>query len=517
VTSGQETAPVDVSELLRRAVANRPEAVAIRDDFGASLTYSELGQLTGEIEQRLVLAGVRARTVVSLVLPNTAAFAAAFIAARSIGAAVNPIAPFYGVVELMKMLSRADPSVVVVAADYRGRAMVDELAAAGVRGTVLVVPLTPACPPARLAQRTDRDVRRLPPSVDLLVFTSGSEGTPKGVMHSSMSFAHASRAACRMSGLGPGDVFMTAAPLAHLTGMFSGFRSPLEVGGTVVLLDRWNPARALDCIEQYGVTYMHGPPTMLIDLARMQREAPRAVDTLRQFRSAGAALAPSVVEEAEAALDLHVVRGYGASETLIVTNSNLADDAALRIGTDGAIIDGVEVELRAGPRGDELLVRGATRFQGYLPMEPDADIEDAVLDADAWFETGDLVEIVGDTHLRVVGRTKDIIIRGGLNISAAEVEQALMRHPQIEDAAVVAIPDPRLGERCCAVIVVDEARVTLDSVRLFLQAQGLATFKVPERLRFVSELPRTANGKVAKEEVRRIAAAEDLTDKENGK
>jgi cyclohexanecarboxylate-CoA ligase len=508
VTAATEQATSDEGRLLRQASARRPNHLAIVDEFGWELTYSNYARMVDEFKTLLTSAGAAPRTVVTLILPNTAVFSAAFVAARELGAVVNPVAAFYGVSDLLKILERADPSVVVAAEDYRGRRIADEVVNGNSSATVVQASLSGSRELKVVRPAPAANHRPLPPGAALLVFTSGSEGVPKGVIHGARSLSHATAEACRMSELGSDDVFIAAAPLGHLTGIFSGFRHPLEMNATAILIDRWDPIRAAAKIDQHGATYMHGPPTMLIDLVAAHRAGHGEMTSLRKYRSGGAALSSTVVPEAEAELGLRVIRGYGASETLIVTNSLDGDDEDARINTDGALLDGVEVEFLPGPLGAELAIRGATRFMGYLPATPQEDPQRGLLSPDEWFMTGDIAELVGPRHLKVVGRSKDIIVRGGLNISSAELEHALMQYPNVTEAAVVPYADDRLGERCCALLVVTEVdqRPTLELLRRFLSDYGLASFKAPERLLFLDELPKTATGKVAKQELKALVA-----------
>jgi cyclohexanecarboxylate-CoA ligase len=490
----------------------RPDHLAIVDAFGANLTYTDYGRLVDEFRDVLTSAGVEPRTVVTLMLPNTAAFSAAFIAVRELDGVVNPMAPFYGVSDLLAMVARADPSVIIAAGEYRGRRIAQEMMEGNQRAAIVEAGLSGA-PELELLRRPPvRGHRPLPAAAGLLAFTSGSEGLPKGVIHAGDALSHATRETCRMSRLGPDDVFVSAAPVGHLTGIFAGFRHPLEMNATGILIDRWDARKAAEAIDHHGATYMHGPPTMLVDLLAAHRAGHGEMTTLRKYRSGGAALSSALVPEAEAELGLRVVRGYGSSETLIVTNSLDADDADLRVNTDGALLPGVEIDFLTGSAGNELVIRGATRFMGYLPATPDEDVEPGLLDPADWFRTGDLAERVGPGHLKMVGRSKDIIVRGGLNISSVELENVILGHPGVSAAAVVPYPDERLGERCCAVLVFSgEERPTIESLRVFLAEQGLATFKAPERLLFLDQLPRTPSGKVAKQELKPLAAASPAT------
>jgi cyclohexanecarboxylate-CoA ligase len=343
-----------------------------------------------------------------------------------------------------------------------------------------------------------------------LAYTSGTTGEPKGVMVTSNTALCNVRDFAARLGLTPDDVQLMASPLAHQTGYMYGFQMPLLRGATSVLQDVWRPERATEIIRAEGVAFTMASTPFLADLTRQAEAQPAAFATFRVFLCAGAPVPRDLVRRATVAMDARIGSGWGMSEMGAVTATGPDDPDERVFETDGSPLP--DVELRVVGLDGEVLgpdlegalqVRANSLFGGYL-KRPDL----RGCDAEGWFDTGDLARIDAEGYLRITGRSKDIIIRGGENIPVVEIENLLYTHPDVSEVAIVAIPDERLGERACAVVVPREgAAPTLAELGSFLDGKGVATQYRPERLELVDALPRTLTGKIQKFRLRERLAA----------
>jgi cyclohexanecarboxylate-CoA ligase len=283
----------------------------------------------------------------------------------------------------------------------------------------------------------------------------------------------------RVHELGRDDCVLMPAPAAHISGLLNGITLPGVVPFRTVFMARWDPERALDLIEHEHVTFMVGPPTFFVSMMQARGFSTARVSSMRLISSGGAGVSEAFVEEAGRAFGARVKRTYGSTEApSIITDGRPIGDVGLRVDTNG-----------------ELLVRGRELFAGYLDGSP------AFTD-DGWFRTGDLAQIDDDGSVHIVGRLKDIVIRGGENVSVAEVEAALEAHPDIRHAVVLGEPDPLMGERVVAVVEAP-ASFDLDACRAWFGQRRVAKFKTPERVIAVETLPLLASGKPDREALRR--------------
>lgn len=307
-----------------------------------------------------------------------------------------------------------------------------------------------------------------------VLFTSGSSGDPKGVLHTQATLACKAVQMRTAHGLGPDDCVLMPAPAAHISGLLNGVTLPGIVPFRTVFMARWDPAAALEIIERERVTFMVGPPTFFVGLMEAPGFSPEQVASLRLISSGGAGVSEAFVAEAERVLSARVKRTYGSTEAPTVIS-------------DGRPIGSVGIDFADD---GELLVRGPEVCVGYL--DPAATAE--AFTADGWFRTGDLARRDPDGTIALVGRKKDIVIRGGENISTAEVEAVLEAHPGVRQAVAVGIPDDRLGERVCAFVVGDPA-FDLEACREWFAARGVARYKTPERVIRIDAVPVLASGK----------------------
>lgn len=509
-----------ITDFLDENAAATPDKVAFVDSR-CDITFRDLKDLVDRVALGFRARGIGPGDVVSFQLPNWIEWIVVHYAASRIGAISNPLIPIYREREVGFMVGLAQSKLIVVPREFRGfdyPAMVEHL-----RGDwphlrdVLVVgddsweefvatPWEETADPAGLdALRPD------PNDVTLLIFTSGTTGEPKGVMHTHNTLVAANDPLPERLGITADSVLHMASTLAHLTGFLYGARLGVQNGATCVLQDVWDAATFVELVEQHGITYTSAATPFLHDLLGAGNLAEHDVSSLVRFCCMGAPIPPAVVRGARDALPgLVVVGGWGQTEEGLVTLGIPGDPEAKIVETDGYPWPGMEVRVvdAAGtvmPPGTEgaLQVRGPFLFVGYaerLEMTRALFVPDG---GGSWFATGDLAHLDEDGYLRISGRTKDVIIRGGENIPVTYVEYVLYEHPAVDTVAIVAKPDPRLQERACAcVVLAPGAELTFAALQEFLAGQGVAKQYWPEELLVLEELPRTPSGKVQKFQLR---------------
>ncbi len=514
-------------DCLDAAATRIPNAPAIVDGNSVTgqrtvLTYGELARRVESIAVGLVRLGVERGDVVSYQLPNWWQFGALHLACLRIGAATNPLMPILRERELAFMLNLAESKVLVVPRRFRDfdyPAM-----AAGLRknlphlSRVVIVLgdgkdsfeelLLGAKAKRGEAAALFEQRRPGPDDVIEVLYTSGTTGEPKGVMHTSNTLFSNLAPYTERLGLSGTDVVLMASPLAHQTGFMYGVMMPVQLGCAVVLQDIWNPDRAAELIAAEGVTFTMASTPFLSDLTAAAERRPEAFRSLRIFLAAGAPIPRVLVRRAREHLGAHIVSAWGMTENGAVTTTKLDDPPQQVFETDGCALPGMELRIvdeKGEPRpvGEEgrLQVRGCSNFVGYL-RRPNL----YGMDAAGWFDTGDLARLDAEGYVRITGRSKDIIIRGGENIPVVEIEGILYKHPDVAEVAIVGMPDARLGERACAFIVSRSgANLSLPEVAKFLQDQKTAKQYIPERVEMVPELPKTPSGKIQKFRLREVA------------
>ena len=494
--------------------AVRPDAIAVIDE-NRSVTFAELAVDAARLGDALGAWSVGEGSVVSVQLPNRYEAVVAAVAALSMGAVVNPLLPNYRERELGHVFRTAAPAVVFTPGEHRGchhPALIAEVAAqTGVEPLNVVVDgeapgraiayeslLVSGRPDAVLGDRAAA-------AVSELIFTSGTEATPKAIMHTEQTTGFSVRAAAADLGLTDADVVWMPSPVGHSTGFNYGLRFALHHGLPLVLQDRWDAATALSMVQRHRCSYTLAATTFLQDLTEEATSAAVRLDSLRLFGCGGAPV-PAALVDAAASVGIQVLRLYGSTEVLVGTWNRPWTIPEHKRGSDGTAITGIELRVvdddgHAVPLGEpgELEVRGPDTCVGFFA---DPERTAATFHPNGWVRSGDLVTLDEDGYLTVVGRKKEIIIRGGINIAPREIEELLMEFPEVERAAVIALPDPRLGERTCACVVL-RPRATLDFATMCdrLDRAGLARFKRPERLEVLDALPVTASGKIQKHEL----------------
>lgn len=488
-----------------------PDAVAIVDGTdGRVKTFGQLAKDARRVAAFLSDRGVGRGVGVAVQLPNRYETVVVDVAMLMLGARLSPLLPNYRKNELQHILTVSRCAVLVVPERYRDfdhLQLADQLAeSVSSLHTVLVVgdardsgwpTLDDALAFEPLEHRPTDDAS----AVSEIIFTSGTESSPKAVMHSEETLNCSVEATARHIGLAAEDVVWMPSPIGHSTGLNFGVRMALLHGLPCVLQDRWDASHALELIERHRVTYTLAATTFLSDLLSASG-AGTALRSMRHFGCGGAPVPKELVDEA-AGVGMRVERLYGSTEALIVSWTDSEGDDADRGMHDGEVLAGIEVAilddagdpLAAGEAG-EIAVRGPNVCLGFFE---DPERTGSSFNQEGWLRTGDLGVLDGRGHLSIVGRKKEIIIRGGLNIAPREIEDLAALHPDIGEVAIVGLPDDRLGEIMCACVVPrGEAQVTFDGLVGFLEERGLAKYKLPQRLVVLGSLPRTPTGKLQK-------------------
>ncbi|WP_406813246.1 AMP-binding protein [Mycobacterium sp. M23085] len=502
-----------LADALRTAATESPRRTLLVDKdirLNCATLYSQAEALAGAL-----LARIPTASTVSFMLPNWHESAVIYLAATLAGMVVNPILPSLRDHDLRLILEDAGSAMLFVPQSYGGHdyvAMLQRVTSEMDRPPEVVVLRGPETdqtgshtPYRALLQRPPGPAALPtldPDSVRMILYTSGTTSRPKGVLHTHNSL-HALICQIREHWtVAPGDTFLVPSPVAHIGGSIYAFECPLLLGTTAVLMDRWDAAEAVTLMNSHRCTHMAGATPFLQQLLSAAERAETRLPDLKVFICGGASVSPSLIRRAAAYFDRSVVtRVYGCTEVPVATvGAPRPEEADYAADTDGrpGIADIKLAAHEAAPAGDgEICVRGPQMLLGYRHPEDDS------FDAAGFFRTGDLGRWVDDNYLVVTGRTKDVIIRSGENISAKEVEDLLADHPGIAEIAVVGLPDERTGERACAVIVpAGGERPDVASLLALLVSKGVAKFKAPEQVLLWNALPKNDAGKILKHQIR---------------
>jgi cyclohexanecarboxylate-CoA ligase len=463
-------------------------------DGETRLSAAQADALVATVAGGLRARGTRRGDVVAWQLPNSLAASTLTRACWRLGAVAAPVLHSFGPSEVSAALSQVDPRLVV---ELDSGSFSDPAALAAAVGGE---PVPSGACPSRLSD------------IALVLFTSGSTGTPKAVLHTQRGLSWKASLMARVHALGLSDTVLMPAPMAHVSGLLNGVLVPGASGMRAVLVRRFDPEQALSLVTRERVTFMAGPPTFFIAMGAVltERAGRTDVSSVRLVSSGGASVTPAFVEDTARIFDCRVKRTYGSTEAPTVTTSTDADPFDRARDTDGRAVGEVElrvsdperaVALGSGARG-ELWVRGPELFAGYA----DPALNSAVIAPSGWFRTGDLATVDHDGWLTIVGRLKDVIIRGGENISASEVEAVLEAHPMVRHAVAVGYPDPLMGERVAA-FVEAAGSFDLEECRSWFARRGVAKFKTPERVERLERLPLLGSGKADRAALRARAAA----------
>lgn len=493
-----------------RADVRRPERVS----------YGELRAHIGRAAAAFERLGIGPGDVVSAQMPNWWQFAVVAMAAMRVGAAFNPITPIHRRREAGVIAGILGSKAYVVPRHYRGFDYPAMLARVAAEVPAIAHRIVVGGPPGEgeLSFETDllaaaRDnhpgagrAERVidPDQIADVMFTSGTTGEPKGVGHThNTQFARA-RAVYETLRLGPADTVFMPSTVGHSTGFIYGCVTPLMLGMTAVYQDVWDPGRALRIIERERPTWTFGSTSFIVDLIRANRKRSADTSSFRYLIAGGAKIPPTVAAEVRDELGARLMAVWGMTENGATTITYPDEPDLAAAESDGKACPWMELKVTDEGTGASLppgspgllRARGASQMIGYVRRPA---LTSASFDADGWFDTGDIAALSDDGHLRITGRTKDLIIRGGENIPVAEIESVLYAHPAIDEVAIVSYPDERLGERACAVVVpVAGATVTLGDLAGHLEAAGVSRTYWPERLQLREEMPRTLSGKIQK-------------------
>jgi cyclohexanecarboxylate-CoA ligase len=516
-------------EFLQQWIERSPDKLALlacRSDRpeGRRFTYAELGDKVSRAAASLERMRIGRGDVISVQLPNWWETAVIALAAFRVGAVVNPLMPIFREHELSYMLGFAESKVFVVPKLFRGfdhEVMAKSLQSSlpGLAHVVVVDGEGPDSFDAAFMSSEERlppppagDIGALPADeMAVLMFTSGTTGSPKGVMHCLNTLMACNIGLAGRFGLDSSDTMLVCSPLGHMTGFAAGMLLGFKIGASVIFQDVWEPKRGVSIMAEEGVTYSAGAATFLTDMCEAVAAGAPKPTRLRKFLCAGAPIPPALIERVYRELDLSVCSLWGMTESLSSTLTEPERALEKSSKTDGRPLEGVDVKIvrldgSPAPIGEtgSLRVRGAQMCLGYY-KRPDMQ----PFDAEGWFDTGDLAYQVDDEgYIRINGRSKDIIIRGGENVPIAEIENLLYKHPAVLTAALVGFPDSRLGERGCAFVVLRPGQ-TLDlaSLQSFMDEHKVAKQYWPERVEVVADLPTTPAGKIQKFQLRERAKA----------
>lgn len=491
-----------------------PDKIAVVDNHGASYTYSALDHAASCLANWMLAKGIESGDRIAFQLPGWCEFTVIYLACLKIGAVSVPLLPSWREAELVWVLNKCQAKMFFAPTLFKQTRPVDLILPLQnqlpqLQQIVGVDKLAPATSSLSLSQII-ADNTSLTTAITThgdelaaVLFTSGTEGLPKGVMLTHNNILASERAYCVRLNLTWQDVFMMPAPLGHATGFLHGVTAPFLIGARSVLLDIFTPDACLALLEQQRCTCMLGATPFVYDLLNVLEKQPADLSALRFFLCGGTTIPKKVARECQQ-LGIKLLSVYGSTESSPHAVVNLDDPLSRFMHTDGYAAAGVEIKvvddarktLPPGCEGEEAS-RGPNVFMGYFD-EP--ELTARALDEEGWYYSGDLCRMDEAGYIKITGRKKDIIVRGGENISSREVEDILLQHPKIHDACVVAMPDERLGERSCAYVVLKAPHhsLSLEEVVAFFSRKRVAKYKYPEHIVVIEKLPRTASGKIQK-------------------
>ena len=491
-----------------------PDKIAVVDNHGASYTYSALDHAASCLANWMLAKGIESGDRIAFQLPGWCEFTVIYLACLKIGAVSVPLLPSWREAELVWVLNKCQAKMFFAPTLFKQTRPVDLILPLQnqlpqLQQIVGVDKLAPATSSLSLSQII-ADNTSLTTAITThgdelaaVLFTSGTEGLPKGVMLTHNNILASERAYCARLNLTWQDVFMMPAPLGHATGFLHGVTAPFLIGARSVLLDIFTPDACLALLEQQRCTCMLGATPFVYDLLNLLEKQPADLSALRFFLCGGTTIPKKVARECQQR-GIKLLSVYGSTESSPHAVVNLDDPLPRFMHTDGYAAAGVEIKvvddarktLPPGCEGEEAS-RGPNVFMGYFD-EP--ELTARALDEEGWYYSGDLCRMDEAGYIKITGRKKDIIVRGGENISSREVEDILLQHPKIHDACVVAMSDERLGERSCAYVVLKAPHhsLSLEEVVAFFSRKRVAKYKYPEHIVVIEKLPRTVSGKIQK-------------------
>jgi cyclohexanecarboxylate-CoA ligase len=524
-----------IDSLFKDALAKSPQKTALiayREDRSRSepivlKTYAQLAVEVASVAGSLRGLGIARGDIVAVQLPNWWEFVVMTLAVGRVGAIVNPLMPIFRERELSFMLALSEAKLLLVPKIFRGfdheemikgiRARLPQL-----QHVVVVDGLGPNSFERMLMKgagselaldqsgklRADQEPGLRPDELAVLMFTSGTTGEPKGVMHSCNTLIACITSLAGRFHLAEDEVLLCCSPMGHMSGFAAMFLQSIFLGATLVLQDVWSPAEGVAIMRAQGVTHTAASTPFLADICEaIATGAPRP-DHMRTFLCAGAPIPPVLIERALKSLGIPVSSLWGMTESLTSTLTEPERAHEKSSTSDGRAVQGVEVKIvdatgKVLPPGQtgSLMVRGAQMFLGYFKRP-----ELSTFDEDGWFDSGDLAYADNESYIRINGRTKDVLIRGGENVPVFEIESLLYKHPALAEVAIVGFPDARLGERSCAFVVLRAGEsFDLQVAQSYMAQCQVAKQYWPERVEILPALPRTASGKIQKFALRELA------------
>jgi cyclohexanecarboxylate-CoA ligase len=498
-------------------------AYRVEENDAKRFTYAELARMADRIAIGLTRLGIGRDDVVACQLPNWWQFSLLYLACSRIGAVMNPLMHIFREHELRFMLGHAETKLFIVPSrfrnfDYESMAKSLQAELPALRQVVVIGGKGPDSFEMILsgpeweneADAAEILIAHRPNGDDItqLLYTSGTTGQPKGVMHSANTLTSNIIPYAERLRLGAEDIVLMASPMAHQTGFMYGLIMPVLLRASVVLQDIWQVTKAVEVIRAEHVTFTMASTPFLTDLTREVSATGKDVHSLRCFLCAGAPIPSPLVAQAQKMLGMKIISAWGMTENGAMTLIDFNDDDERAINTDGKPLPGAEIKIvdatgNTMPADAEgkLLVRSCSNFGGYLKT-PHLN----ATDAEGWFDSGDLARMDERGYIRITGRSKDVIIRGGENIPVVEIEALLYNHPAISAVAIVGYEDARMGERACAFVVQlpDQKKLTLEDIVAYLREQRVAMQYIPERLELLDAMPVTPSGKIQKFKVREV-------------
>lgn len=508
---------VTLAQVAAARANERPDEVALRFDSGYTLSFAEAWQQASALAGQIQHLGVTQGATLTFQLPNIPESVPVAIAASICGLVINPVVPIYRGKELGFILNDAKSEIVFIPHRIRGFDYVDMITA--LRPSlphlkhVICCGAEDALPDDILnyevlmanALKDDAEVADVDPNdTKVVLYTSGTTGNPKAVRHSHNTLAKALDNGVDAWGLGENDMMLMPSPVTHVTGYVNGIELPFFTDCKVLLMESWIVDRAVTLIENYRATSCVSATPFLRELVDTCKHSGKTLPGFRLFACGGAAVPAALIYEAREVLaDCRAVRVYGSTEVPLVTVGFTGDsETQLAAETDGKVRnydvricddDGTDLGLNAE---GEIWVRGPAMMQGYR----EAAQNEAAFSSDGFFMTGDIGQLLDTQAIVITDRKKDIIIRGGENLSAREIEEAIMQHPDVMEAAAVSAPHQRLGEGVAIFITGygGGETPTLEALTALCHQQQLAKQKWPQWLGAISEMPKTPSGKIQK-------------------
>jgi len=513
---------VTLPGLLSQMASGHGDKVFVADST-KRLTYGEVRELAYRFAGNLREIGVEPGDRVVVQLPNWSEFVVVYFGIVCAGAVLVPMMPIYRENEVAYVFNHSGAKVLVIPNEFRGFHYAK--AAQGIRDQcpqlkdVILVrsrgqegmsSLEDILAKSSPVSQEELGGESKPDDLHVILYTSGTESRPKGCMHTWNTFSYTPRVLGEVLGLTSDDFCFMPSPVTHTTGIAMGIAAPFLSGASTFLMDKWDADEALEIISREHCTYSIGAAPFLRMMLDVYNSTRHALSSFRVYGCGGAPVSGDIIREAQRQFNCAVATIYGQSETQVATATRLDDLVEKVAMSDGRSAPGVDVailnengeEVVRGEDG-EICHKGPGLMMGYWR---DPELTAKTIDANGWCHSGDLGRMDEEGYVRVSGRAKDIIIRGGVNISAREIEEHLTQHPKVSAVAVVSMPDRKLGEKACAYLVPVDEPPTLEELISFLKNQRIAVQKLPERLEVVESLPLTATGKVKKSELRQDIA-----------